>query len=419
MIKNEEKSMYNAMVFIIALLSSLVPRYISTYKIHLGINISLYTIAVVLAFLLYSRRIRVYKKIECCFLIVWFVFITFSVVRAETFGLWAYYFVWSLTSVLFAQVLYVSKNDFIFQNIIDGLLIGLVIHLIIGLYEITTHRYLFKVSIAKNWSHYGSVPVSIFHNPNDYVTFLITVFPFLVLRMAQEKRKIRKTLLIGVNVVCFYMIVRSGSRSGFNAMLLFGITLIWLAYKKSHINKLYIFCLLGLGIVSVLFVPSIKESVITAFSISRIDTAHADRSRYNLILNGLYFLKQTKGLGVGPGNLRLWLSERSIYYARDLEFIHNWYIELLVTFGIPFFVLYLVFHFGIMIKLIKKLNMKDDIWNLNNAMLVSFVCFSIVSIASSSNVYSEWIWMYFAFVATYVMKMCRRNQPNHSRSTVN
>lgn len=403
MINSKDKNIYNAMFFVMALLASLVPRYISTFKIHLGINISLYTIAVVLAFLLYSSKLRVYIKIECLFFIIWFVYILLSVVRAEAFGLWAYYFVWSLTSVLFAQIFYVSNNDYMYDSIVNGLLVGLCIHLIIGLYEITTHRYLFEVGVANYKVYYGRVPISIFHNPNDYATFLVTVFPFLILRMVQEKRRIRKNFLIGINVLCLYMIIRSESRSAFYAMLIFCITLIWITRKKSLKNKLYLFSLIGLGIIIVLCVPDIKEWILSIFFINRIETGSTDRARYNLIMNGLFFLKQTNGLGVGPGNLRLWLNERSIYYIGDLLYMHNWYVELLVTFGIPFFILYLLFHFGIVTKLIRRFDKKDSIWNMNNAMLVSFVSFSIVSIASSSNIYSEWIWMYLVFISTYVL----------------
>ncbi len=407
MIKKKETSMYNTAVFIMALLSSLVPRYISTFKIPLGINISFYTIAVVLAFLVYLRKLHVYNKIECLFIIIWFIYIALSIFRAEIYGVWAYYFVWSLTSVLFAQILYLNNDDRIYKNIIDGLLVGLLIHLIIGLYEITAHRYLFEVSIVDDRDYYGKVPVSIFINPNDYVTYIITVFPFLLLRMAQAKKIFKQGLLAGINMLCFYMIVRSGSRSAFYTMILLGIAIVWLIYKKSFINKLFIFCLITSGIAIFLLVPVIRQSLLSAFNNNRIDTGHTDHTRYNLIMNGLYFLKKTKGMGVGPGNLKLWLRERSIYPIR-VEYMHNWYVELLVTFGIPFFILYLIFHLGIVIKLIKRFDINDSIWNMNNAMLVSFVSFSVVSIASSSNVYSEWIWMYLVFISTYVLQMRKK-----------
>lgn len=128
----------------------------------------------------------------------------------------------------------------------------------------------------------------------------------------------------------------------------------------------------------------------------------SDIARLNLIKNGLYFLKQTYGFGVGAGNLYNWLAERSIYYIGDLRFIHNWYIEVLVTFGVVFFILYMIFHGRILHKLYSH---KYRTSSLKTSFFLSFLCFSVVSISSSSNVYSEWVWMYLVVVSLYTLSL--------------
>lgn len=390
----------NIMVFLCAFLSSMVPRYISTFKLRLGINVSFYTIIVVLTYILLVHRFVIFKKIQSSFIPIWFLFVLLSVWKAEQFGEWAYYLVWTLTSVLFAQILYCSDRTEVFNSLIKGLLCGLMIHLIVGLIEISTHHYFFAVSID-NRRYYGNVPVSIFVNPNDYVTFVVTMFPFAISYMMKQQSLLKKAYYAIMVILSVYLMIMSMSRSAFFAMVLLTVTLIWLAYKKSNQNKLSIIIgaivLIGIGFA----VPQFRARIISVFSTNQMDIAGTDKARWNLIKNGFYFLRVTYGTGIGAGNMRNWLSNRAIYSTGGLLFIHNWYVELLATFGIVFFLLYIVFHAKIIITLIKKYEPKNQFWNLDNTVLTSFIGFSIVSIASSSNIYSEWIWMYLVFVATY------------------
>ena len=164
-IKKTESRRINTAIFLCALLSSLVPRYISTFKIRMGINVSFYTVAVVAVYFLFSHRFVVYRKIQGLFMLIWLIFVVLSVWRAKQFGDWLYYFDWTLTAVLFSQVLYSGDNREAYESVIKGLLSGLIIHLIVGFIEITRRSYFFSVSIERR-SYYGKVPVSIFHNPN-------------------------------------------------------------------------------------------------------------------------------------------------------------------------------------------------------------------------------------------------------------
>ena len=390
------------MVFLCAFLASMVPRYISTFKLRLGINISFYTLMVALTYILFVHRFAIFRKIQSWFIPIWFLFVLLSVWKAEQFGEWAYYLVWTLTSVLFAQILYRSDRTEVFNSLIKGLLCGLMIHLIIGLIEISAHRYFFAVSIERR-SYYGNVPVSIFHNPNDYVTFVVTMLPFAISYMMKQKSLLIKAYYAIMAILSVYLIIMSVSRSAFFAMVLLAVTLIWLAYKKSNLNKLNIIigAIVLMGIVFA--VPQIRGRIFALFSSNRMDIAGTDNARWNLIKNGFYFLRETYGTGVGAGNMRYWLSNRAIYSTGGLLFIHNWYVELLATFGIVFFILYMIFHAKIIVTLTRKYDPKSQFWNFDNTVLVSFVGFSIVSIASSSNIYSEWIWMYLVFVGTYSM----------------
>ena len=393
------------LIFMCSFLACMVPRYISTFKIPLGIYISLYTVLVVLVWLVYIRKIRFYKKIESCIFGIWFLFVILSAWRAQRIGVWLYYVDWTLTAILFSQILYFSDKSKLFDNIINALLLGLFIHLIIGLYEVSAHRYLFAVGDFGR-RYYGTTAISIFHNPNDYVTFVITMLPFSLYVLNRTKRGIVRIVQVFIIIASVYLVIKSESRGGFLSLVLLALTMGVLYYKKSDKNKVIIISLSALSIILAFSITPIRSYLFGLYSLNRVDSDGVDIARVNLIKNGFYFLKQTYGFGVGAGNLIVWLTEKSIYSIGKLGLMHNWYMEILVTFGVFFFAVYCAYHLKIIFRLLGMFDRKDEFWNLNNTFLASFICFSLVSISSSSNVYSEWMWMYLVLVSTYVMFNC-------------
>lgn len=129
----------------------------------------------------------------------------------------------------------------------------------------------------------------------------------------------------------------------------------------------------------------------------------SDQVRWNLIRNGFYFLRKTYGFGVGAGNLYEWLSTKSVYYIGSIRYMHNWYIEILATFGVVIFVLYLIYHIRVMLALLHNSRTERNILGIHTGYLLSFICFTLMSISSSTNVYSEWVWMYLAVFSAYTV----------------
>ena len=393
---------YYCLLFVCVFLACMVPRYMGTFKIHVGINISLYTVAVAITWLIMSRRLRFYLRIESYIFYIWFLFVLLSLWRAERLGVWAYYLDWTLTAILFMQILYKGHNLRIYDTAIKAMTVALVIHLAMGIYEVTYHRYLFQVGEFSR-RYYGTTAISIFFNPNDYVTFVVTVFPFVIYQWSNSKVKILKAVYLLIAAVSIYLIIKSESRGAFFSLILLGISLLILQFRKSRMNKV-VFTAVTLSVLLLVgAVTPLRDRLIQVFAFNKVDINGMDTSRVNLIKNGFYFLKQTHGFGVGAGNLVMWLTERSIYRIGRLGFMHNWYMEVLVTFGVSFFALYVCWHLKIIFRLIKMYDRFDRIWNLNNSFLVSFLGFSVVSISSSSNIYSEWIWMYLVLISTFCL----------------
>lgn len=408
-IRNNNKSLFDAFLYICVLLSGLVPRYITTFKLHIVIGISMFTIAVIITWVLFVRRLKVYKSLECSFFFIWFIWIVCSIWRAERIGVWALYLDWIITAILFMQILYYRSSQKTFDIVSIAIVDASFIQILIGLYEITFHRYIFETGNISRLA-YGNVAISMFFNANDYATFIVTIMPFAIYLLFKRIGLFYKIYYSFITVASIILVLRSGSRASVLGLLLIVGTLLFLFFRKSQRNIFIGICTLFIVGAALVASSRLRQIITSTFmDIIRDQSGVSNNYRINLIKNGLYFLKETFGFGVGTGNLVNWLEYKAVYPIGQLQLMHNWYVEIAVTFGLLFFVIYMILHVRIIIKLIKSFSMNEGFWTLNNTILVSFISFSLVSISSSSNFYSEWVWMYLVFISSYVLFQSKRN----------
>ena len=389
----------NSVIYICVFLACLVPRYIATFKVHLFLNFSYYALFVLAISFFFIKRIRISTKIEVSYFWIWLLFIVLSVWRAENISLWGYYVYYIVIALLFQQVLQSSYDEETYDYVVKGLTDALFLHLLMGIYEITTHRYLFGTgNVIRRL--YGHVAIGMFHNLNDYATFVTTMIPFCLYRFIASKKPIEKLYSLFLTVTSFYLVIISESRGVIYTLIVFLFVGLFLFARKSKRNRLIVICVLVLsGTLLLTNVGGIRSSLYLLLNNNALNlSTNNDIARMNLIKNGLYFLKQTYGFGVGAGNLNTWLATKSIYRVGDLSYMHNWYVEVLSTFGVLFFIIYVYFHTKVAYKLGSSKYGKNP---LKHCIFLSFVCFSIVSVSSSSNIYSEWVWMYFVLVSNY------------------
>lgn len=400
---NKQTTLFNAFLYICVLLSGLVPRYIFDFKIKAVIGISMFTIAALITWVLFVRRIKIYRHIESYFFFIWFIMIVGSVWRAQRIGVWAEYVDWIITALLFMQILYCRPDNNSFEIVIRAIVDALFIQLVIGLYEITFNRYIFEIgSVSKRL--YGKVAISMFFNQNDYATFAVTILPFAIYLLIKKTGWLYKIYYSFIVAASIFLSLRSESRGAILGLILIVGTILFLWMRKSKRIKIIGFCAVLAVIGLIAISQDLQELLQNTISAILYDNSGVSNDiRTNLIKNGLYFLKSTHGLGVGAGNLYQWLLEKTIYPVEGILLIHNWYLEIAVTFGLFLFALYMIFHVKIIISLGKNFNVKKEFWTTSNTILISFIAFSLVSISSSSNVYSEWVWMYLVFISTFVM----------------
>lgn len=406
---------FNKLIYICVVLACLAPKYYdSVLRLPIGLRVSFYTVFVVATWFLFVRIVVVHKKIESYIFLVWLFFLIVNVWRVEQIGAWGYFVVWIVTALLFQQIVYFQANNETFNIIIKAVVDGLFIQLLLGLYEITTHRYLFEIGdvIFKSNRLYGNVAISMFRNLNDYATFVMTMCPFAVYKYFEQQGILKKVYYGAISLLSIFMLIRSESRAVVLTIIVLLAFLLYLNYKKSAQNKIVLSFACVIILFSFLLLPSLQQVVVNILEHNFINPeSGSDSARINLIKNGLYFLFETYGFGVGAGNLVVWLGQKSVYDIGSLLFIHNWYVEILVTFGILFFLVYVVFHVKVLLNLYKKID-KTKVWSKNNTILISFLAFSIVCISSSSNFSAEWVWMYFSWISMYSLSLGKKIMGN-------
>ena len=131
--------------------------------------------------------------------------------------------------------------------------------------------------------------------------------------------------------------------------------------------------------------------------------ANSDAVRLNLIRNGLVFLRETFGFGVGTANAEYWMATEPVYYVRGFTNVHNWWVEILTNFGVIIFILYIVFYISLFCSIWKRYKTEKDYHTKVLCMiLISFMgAFLAASVSSSSNWGKEWLWILWSFIIAF------------------
>jgi len=257
---------------------------------------------------------------------------------------------------------------------------------------------------------YKFAPTGAFKNPNDYATFLALSIPFgLGIFRYGHKKYIRFYGLCSI-LGAFYLIVAVGSRANIIAVLfeLFFIFVFLLNLGR----KLKLVITVGICIVILfMFLPGPLQaffSQITGELNSIVSQTEQITSsvgvRMNLVRNGLLFVYSTVGFGVGAGNSEYYMANFSQYNTAGVTDPHNWWLEILVNYGIFVFIGYVIFYMGIIRNLWKIYRIKQtrEEKMICEALLVSLVGFFFASISSSSIMAFKPQWLLFAFALTYL-----------------
>ena len=207
-----------------------------------------------------------------------------------------------------------------------------------------------------------------------------------------------------------YLIVITGSRANILAILLELIIFLVIVNFKQKIKLIVDLVVCMLILLMFLSVP-VQEGFFsqTTGQVSSVVTQTVEKIgsmyvRLNLIRNGLSFLRSKAGFGVGAGNFEYYMSNFAIYDTKRIINSHNWWLEILVNYGIFIFIGYIIFYLSIILNLRKiyyeKLNRYEKI--ICEGLLISLIGFSLVSLGPSSIMAFRPQWLLFAFALAFL-----------------
>lgn len=354
------------------------------------------------------------------FYIFWFLYAVITIIWVEDFDSWlrAVYFIASgLLGVIFITIFIREKKDFVKVFIMMQIMV--IMHNVIGWYEIITGDYKFLNSANAAINFNNQMPVSMMHNTNDFA-LLMTFGVFISFICLKNTRSVVwKASSIALIISCIALIIRTDSRANIIGLLI-GLALLVLLYSRKDNFKNIVLKILVLALVFAAL-PSIYEKLVSLLSdkLQFNDFGYllsSDAIRTNLIKNGFVFLGQTFGLGTGAGNIEYWMTNWRIYDTGDITNIHNWWMELLTGYGVYVFAGYIWVYARLAKGFITAYMQNEDefITSVSLGLLCCMATFLIGAVSSSSNINKEWLWLFWGVAVGmyYYIDKQGRNEVN-------
>ena len=262
---------------------------------------------------------------------------------------------------------------------------SLLVHLLIALFEIVSRRYFFTMNpMMISYAQMRRNPLTFFHNTNDLAFFLLMTYLLLRIFGDSKKNRFYNFLFLPVS----FVIYMTESRLVLISLIIAVLLVFVFTYFSKNFIKISIF-LLSITIVFLTFLFS--DLIQNFFQYLRL----SEPIRTNLMHNGFEYLKMTKYVGVGAGNILYYLQNVRLKPTYGIFSMHNWWLEILVTYGIFCFSIYTFYYLSIIRKAI----------NLKNKWIVAwFVSFIFASISSSNIFTTAWVWIFLAFMFTVTEK---------------
>lgn len=379
-------------------LGLIVSIFVYPYQIYVSAFISLLLIILNLMKSYKDKKlISITLKPYNILMIIWFVWGLLSFFWIKSFGSWLHHvlilFI-ALGYTITAPTLVRKKN--LIKNTKKILLFSYILVIIIGLFEVYTGVYLFTQNRG-NIGIFSSLryPLTFFYNPNDYAVFLVFG---TILILFFDRKKINKIsnafFLILTLVATIYLLIIAQARLAlFAAIIVILIKMYFLIESKKIRGTLVIFSLfLTFGLFEYYDTITLANEYVIA--------DYSGNIRLNLIKNALHYLSDSNFIGVGAGNLKYYLDNYTIHNTMQIFDVHNWWIEILVTYGVFIFAIYIYSYLNVLFRASKKLYSKNNM----KFIFTWLILFIPLSIASSSAFPYIWIWIVNAIFYNEVYK---------------
>ncbi|MFJ8450607.1 O-antigen ligase family protein [Aerococcus viridans] len=386
---------------------------ISIYRIF-----SLLVIPMVIFFLIKDRKaFKIHRNSYATGMVTvylfWWVWALCSVLWAKSLGSWLQAMVLLTLGISSIVGIFLWTRDYVqWRTLIKAVWVMMTFLSIWGLFEITTNIYLladlgkldkYSTFMTQPWTR---IPITYLANQNDYATLLLAALPINLILMNTTKNSLKKLLTLLCMLLSTFLIFQSGSRmSLLMALAFYGIYVLlgvrWDFTRKQVLTTGSI--VLTLAILAFAFVPPIRGMVTDLIYILPRPVISGDVGRMNMWRNGLMYLGKTFGLGVGAGNIEVWMEIFGPLPTNNIFSIHNWWLEILVGYGAFIFIAYVL---GYALMIYRLFNLKKFVNRMHQKIMNALITFLLVfigaSITSSNNMLIEWHWVFFGLIIAYI-----------------
>lgn len=386
---------------------------ISIYRIF-----SLLVIPMVIFFLIKDRKaFKIHRNSYATGMVTvylfWWVWALCSVLWAISLGSWLQAMILLTLGISSIVGIFLWTRDFVqWRTLIKVVWVMMTFLSIWGLFEITTNIYLladlgkldkYSTFVTQPWTR---IPITYLANQNDYATLLLAALPINLILMNTTKNSLKKLLTLLCMLLSTFLIFQSGSRmSLLMALAFYGIYVLlgvrWDFTRKQVLTTGSI--VLTLVLLAFAFVPPIRGMVTDLIYILPRPVISGDVGRMNMWRNGLMYLGKTFGLGVGAGNIEVWMEIFGPLPTNNIFNIHNWWLEILVGYGAFIFIAYVL---GYALMIYRLFNLKKFVNRMHQKIMNALITFLLVfigaSITSANNMLIEWHWVFFGLIIAYI-----------------
>ena len=345
------------------------------------------------------------KALFTLFLIIWFIYAVISLIWVKDYyaAIRSLYFIYSGVVLTIALVL-VMDTEVHFKHIITIVFGMIALHNLIGWYEIITRQYYFVAAEKLELLLSGSLrfPVSMFGNQNEFgMMVFVGFFIALIFSQIQTNQKL-KLLGLVVAISCTILVFIGQSRGIIMGYFIGLATYVYVAkpVKYYRLGSLFfIMMAVVFGIGSGVIFQAINGFLYPNQNPVNPEELNSILKRVNLIKNGLYFLVKTWGLGTGTGNLEYWMGHYAQYPVGIITNMHNWWAEILATYGVIIFSLYMLYYIKIVSVLLRIYRLYRS--HIAVSMIAIMGGFIIACVSSNTNITKEWLWTFWSIVTAY------------------
>ena len=346
-----------------------------------------------------KERSTYIKKITN-FLVAWSLFSVFSLFRSKAFFstiINEFFMIFGTTSILILLINIDNTKKLI--NIFKTIEIAMIANTIYALLLYYTGH-----------SVYGGF----YYNVNDLATFFLIGIPVqCVLLINLETTKCTKIVKIISIIIEIYVFNLLDSRACVLGVIVGILGILFIVISKRNTNKIKeIFTVIKknkrnsivVGIILSIIILTSTILIIKSKFQPHYTNLHSTNVRINLIYNGFEFLKQHMLFGIGSGNMDYYMQNHAIYPTNNITNMHNYWMEILVTYGIVIFIIFCICYLKTIIEIIKKYMCSKTKEESSICIMLLFflIAFIIGSISSSNNMTKEWIWLLAGIIIAYI-----------------